>query len=87
MHDIAYEETFASTLRLDSLRMLLAFAAYFDFEIAQMNVPDIYLKGELNEVIYMKVLQGSHTTTGSHFALVEALVWVKTVRSRVECKS
>ena len=63
MHGIDYEETFAPTLRLDSLRMILAFAAYFGFEIEQMDVPDAYLKGELNEVIYMEVPQGYELPT------------------------
>lgn len=39
-------------LRLGSLRMLLAFAIYFDFEIGQTDVPDAYLRGDLKETIY-----------------------------------
>ena len=58
VHGIDFEETFAPTLRLESLRMLLAFAAYFGFEIEQMDVPDAYLKGDLKENIYMDVPQG-----------------------------
>lgn len=58
IHGIDYEETFAPTLRMESLRMLLAFAAYFGFEIEQIDVPDAYLKSDLIEEIYMEILQG-----------------------------
>ena len=58
VHGIDYEETFAPTLRLESLCILLAFASYFGFEIEQMHVLDAYLKGDLKEVIYMEVPQG-----------------------------
>lgn len=58
VYGIDYEETFAPTLRMESLRILLAFAAYFGFEIEQMDVPDAYLKGDLTEEIYMEIPQG-----------------------------
>ncbi len=38
--------------------MLMAFAAYFGFEVEQMNVPDAYFKDDLNETIYMEIPQG-----------------------------
>lgn len=37
--------------------MLLAFSAHFRYEIEQMDVPDAYLKGDLKEIIYMKIPQ------------------------------
>ena len=58
VYGIDFEENFAPTLRLESLRMLMAFAAYFGFEIEQMDVPDAYLKGNLTETIYMEIPQG-----------------------------
>lgn len=44
-------------LRMELLRMLLAFAAYFDFEIEQMDVLDAYLKSNLTEKIYIEISQ------------------------------
>ena len=35
---INYEETFAPVVRLESIRMLLAFACFKDFVLYQMNV-------------------------------------------------
>ena len=53
-----YEETFSPTLRQESLRMLLSLAAYFGFEIEQMDVPNAYLKADLEEIIYMEMPEG-----------------------------
>lgn len=55
---IDFEETFSPTLRLESLRMLLALTAHFGYEVEQMDVPDAYLKGDLKETIYMEIPQG-----------------------------
>ena len=57
-YGIDYEETFAPTLRFDSLRMLLAIAAYEDWHIHQMDVVSAYLAGELEEEIYMEPPEG-----------------------------
>ncbi len=58
VYGIDYKETFSSTLRLESLRMLIAFSAYFGFEVEQMDIQNAYLKDDLNETIYMEILQG-----------------------------
>ena len=57
-HGIDYDETFAPTLRFDSLRMLLAMAACDDWHIHQMDVVSAYLAGELEEEIYMEPPEG-----------------------------
>ena len=38
--------------------MLLSLAAYFGFEIEQMDVPNAYLKADLEEIIYMEMPEG-----------------------------
>ena len=57
-YGIDYEETFAPTLRFDSLRMLLAIAAHDDLHIHQMDVVSAYLAGRLEEEIYMEPPEG-----------------------------
>ena len=57
-YGVNYEETFAPTLHFDSLRMLLAIAAYKDLHIHQMNVVSAYLAGKLEEEIYIEPLKG-----------------------------
>ena len=55
---INYEKTFSPTLQHESLRMLISLATYYDFEIEQMDVPNAYLKGTLEEKIYMEIREG-----------------------------
>ena len=55
---IDYNETFAPTLRFESLRILIGFAAWLDMEIEQADVSNAYLIGELDEEIYMEIPEG-----------------------------
>ena len=55
MQNIDFETIFSPTLRLELFRMLLVFAAYFDYKIKQMNVSNAYLKKNLKKLIYMKI--------------------------------
>ncbi len=50
---IDYEETFSPVVMLKSIRILLAVAAYYDYEIWQMDVKTAFLNGYLDEDIYM----------------------------------
>ncbi|KAI3510081.1 hypothetical protein L1887_25608 [Cichorium endivia] len=51
---IDYEETFASVARLVTIRIFLAYAAHKGFDIYQMDVKCAFLKGELEEIVYIK---------------------------------
>ncbi|EXC18499.1 Retrovirus-related Pol polyprotein from transposon TNT 1-94 [Morus notabilis] len=55
---VDYEETFSPVAMLKSIRILLAIAAYFDYEIWQMDVKTPFLNGYLDETIYMDQLEG-----------------------------
>lgn len=57
-YGIDYEETFALTVKYDSLRLLFALAAVQDLSIHQMDVETAYLAADLQEEIYMKPLLG-----------------------------
>src|SRR6266567_3638471 len=51
---IDYGETFAPVARLESIRMLLAYAAHHDFILYQMDVKSAFLNGPLKELVYVK---------------------------------
>ena len=50
---IDYEETFAPVARLESIRMLLAYACYKDFILYQMDVKSAFLDGYILEEVYV----------------------------------
>ncbi|PLW35599.1 hypothetical protein PCANC_19049 [Puccinia coronata f. sp. avenae] len=55
---INYEDTFAPTGRLASLRTLLGITAAHNFQVKQMDVRCAFLNGVPDEDIYLKVLDG-----------------------------
>ena len=50
---IDYDETYSPVAMLKSVRIILAIAAYFDYEIWQMDVKTAFLHGNLTEDVYM----------------------------------
>jgi hypothetical protein len=50
---IDYDETYSPVAMQKSVRILLAIAAYFDYEIWQMDVKTSFLNGNLTEHVYM----------------------------------
>ena len=55
---IDYGETFSPVAMLKSVRILLVIAAYFDYEIWQMDVKTAFLNGKLTEDVYMTQPEG-----------------------------
>ena len=53
IHGIDYDETFSPVAMLKSIRILLAIAAHYDYEIWQMDVKTAFLNGNLTEDVYM----------------------------------
>lgn len=49
-----YNKTFAPVTKFNSIKLLLALAAQYDWEIHQMDVKSAFLNGELDEKIYMQ---------------------------------
>ncbi|KAI3762868.1 hypothetical protein L1987_53310 [Smallanthus sonchifolius] len=52
--EIDYEEVFAPVARLEAIRMFLAYAAYMDFTVHQMDVKSAFLYGKVQEEVYVK---------------------------------
>ena len=50
---VDYDETFSPVAMLKSVRIMLAIAAFFDYEIWQMDVKTAFLNGFLKEELYM----------------------------------
>ena len=46
------DETFSPIAMLKSVRIILAIAAYYDYEISQMDVKTAFLNGYLKEELY-----------------------------------
>nr|GEU31861.1 hypothetical protein [Tanacetum cinerariifolium] len=55
---INYEETFSPVADIRAVRILIAIAAYYDYEIWQMDVKNAFLNGYLNEEVYMEQPEG-----------------------------
>ena len=63
---IDYKETFSLVSKKDSLHIILALVAHFDFELQQMDVKTTFLNGELEEEVYMKQPEGFSSCKGEH---------------------
>nr|ABA97705.1 retrotransposon protein, putative, Ty1-copia subclass [Oryza sativa Japonica Group] len=55
---VDYDETFSPVAMLKSIRIVLTIAAYFDYEIWQMDVKTALLNGNLDEDVYMTQPKG-----------------------------
>lgn len=54
-YGIDYQETFAPVARLNTVRVLLSFAANLDWPLYQLDVKNAFLNGNLEEEIYMEI--------------------------------
>nr|GEX47305.1 retrotransposon protein, putative, Ty1-copia subclass [Tanacetum cinerariifolium] len=55
---VDYEETFSPVADIRSIRILIAIAAYYNYEIWQMDVKTAFLNGYLFEEVYMEQPKG-----------------------------
>jgi hypothetical protein len=51
---IDFGETYAPVARLESIRILIAYASHHNFKLQQMDVKSAFLNGPLNELVYVK---------------------------------
>ena len=59
-------ETFSLVSKKDSLRIIMALVAHFDFDLHQKDVKMTFLNGNLEEEVYMKQLEGLSSSEGEH---------------------
>ena len=59
-------ETFSPVSKNDSLRIIMALIAHFDFDLHQMDVKTTFLNGNLEEEVYMKQPKGFSYSEGEH---------------------
>ncbi|GJU55641.1 retrotransposon protein, putative, ty1-copia subclass [Tanacetum coccineum] len=57
-YGVDYEETFSPVADIKAIRILIAIAAYSDYEIWKMDVKIAFLNGHLNEDVYMVQPEG-----------------------------
>ncbi|GJR03248.1 retrovirus-related pol polyprotein from transposon TNT 1-94, partial [Tanacetum coccineum] len=67
---IDYDETYAPVARLESIRILLAYACALDFKLFQMDVKRAFLNGFINEEVYVAQPPGTRTESGFKRAFV-----------------
>ena len=53
-----FEETYAPVARLETIRMLLAYAAHHNFKLYQMDVKSAFLNGPIQELVYVEQPSG-----------------------------
>jgi hypothetical protein len=53
-----FDETFAPVARLESIRILLAYATHHDFKLYQMDVNIAFLNGPIKEEVYVEQPSG-----------------------------
>ena len=63
---IDYQEIFLSIAMLKSIRTLFVIAAYYDYEIQQMDVKITFLDGYLKEDVYMEHHLGFTSDDSDH---------------------
>ena len=57
-YGVDYDETFSPVAMLKSIRILIAIAAFNDYEMWQMDVKTAFLNSKLTEDVFMTQLEG-----------------------------
>jgi hypothetical protein len=83
-----FDETYAPVARLESIRILLAYATYHGFKLYQMDVKSAFLNGPIKEEVYVEQALGFEDSEyPSHvYKLSKALYGLKqALRAWYEC--
>ncbi|KAK1650001.1 hypothetical protein QYE76_067806 [Lolium multiflorum] len=74
---IDFGETYAPVARLESIRILLAYASHHNFKLQQMDVKSAFLNGPLHEEVYVKQPPGDLNFPNHVYKLDKALYGLK----------
>ena len=74
---IDYNETYAPVVRYKSLRIILALANIFNYELKQMDVITAFLNAKVDEDVYMRVPEGFDGSDGHVLKLNKSLYGTK----------
>ena len=71
-----FDETYAPVVRLESIRMLLAFVCFKNFTLYQMDVKSAFLSSFINEEVYVEQPQGfeNHKFSNHIFKLKKGFI-------------
>jgi hypothetical protein len=70
---INFTETFAPTLSFNSVRVVVAVASHFGWDIVQLDIKTAFLNAEIDEEIYILPPPGINIPTGQHMLLQRSL--------------
>ena len=76
-YGIDYQDTFTPTMRIDSLRVLLAIVAVEDLEYHQVDVNNAFTQSTNTETIYMSPPDGVRTAKGRVLKVLKSLYGLK----------
>jgi len=76
---IYYDETYAPVARLETIKLLLAYACLYGFKSFQMDVKSALLNGSINEEVYLTqpLCFEDHKFSGCVYKLKKALYGLK----------
>lgn len=77
IHGKDYHQTFAPTVRMDTLRLFLATVAAEDLECSQYDIKNAFTESELKETIYLKVPEGIPVKKGYAWQAMKSLYGLK----------
>ena len=77
LQGIDYEETFAPTVRMDTMRVMLAIVAVHDLEAEQIDVNNAFTESTLNWTIFMKPPPGMNVEDNRCLRLLQSLYGLK----------
>ncbi|PKI59273.1 hypothetical protein CRG98_020353 [Punica granatum] len=72
---VDYEETFSPVAMLKSIRIMLAIAAHYDYEVWQMDVKTAFLNGHIEEDIFMDQPRGFESKDKSKVCKLKSSIY------------
>ncbi len=78
-YGVDFDQTYAAIMKPMAFRVLFAIAAYYDFDIDQMDVKTAFLYGLIDQLVYVQIPKGSETSANKNMVckLLKALYGLK----------